>query len=364
MHALALPLMVSFAVCLFLAMTLRWHGRLTLDHPIGVQKAHLVPVPRVGGVGVYFGLLATEVMAPFDTHNTLEFILLAGVPALVVGLMKDVTKQVGAVAQLIATIISGLMICLSTGISLTSLGLPFLETSLAVPGISILFTLVALAGLAHAVNIIDGINGLSSGCVAIASTTLGAVAWRVGDQELACAAAALTAATLGFMLVNFPWGKIFMGDGGAYFAGFALAWIAVLLPERNAGVSPWVSLLACAYPIIEAVYSMSRRLMTRCAEGQPNASHLHSLVKTQLVMRHCGHWPLWARHALVSVPLWFCAALPAALAWAFSDQTAPLLALAFAGCVVLYHLLYQRLARMAPTSLIEDRTPAPLSKRT
>ncbi|MGB4346460.1 MAG: glycosyltransferase [Burkholderiaceae bacterium] len=364
MHALTLPLMVSFAVCLLLVMTVRWHGQLTLDHPIGVQKAHVIPVPRVGGVGVYLALLVTELLVPFGTHDTLEFILLAGVPALTVGLMEDMTKRVGVMARLVATMISGLMICLSTRMSLTSLDLPVVDSLLAVPAVSILFTMVALAGLANAVNIIDGFNGLASGCMAIASATLGAVAWSVGDRDLAFAAAALTMAMLGFLLVNFPWGKIFLGDGGAYFAGFALAWIAVLLPERNPEVSPWVSLLACAYPVIETVYSMARRLKARCAVGQPDALHLHSLVKTQLVMRHCGHWPRWARHALVSPPLWLCAALPAALASVLSEQGTPILMFAFAGCVVLYHLLYQRLASMARLSPIEDTSPAPLASTT
>jgi UDP-N-acetylmuramyl pentapeptide phosphotransferase/UDP-N-acetylglucosamine-1-phosphate transferase len=271
MHALAIPLVMSFAVCFLLVITARWHGHLTLDHPVGVQKAHVVPVPRVGGLGIYMGLLATELLAPFGNQNTMQFILLAGVPALAVGLVEDVTKQVGVSARLIATMISGLMICISTRISLTSVGLPFVDSLLAVPGFSILFTLFALAGLANAVNIIDGLNGLASGSIAIASTTLGAVAWGVGDQDLAYAAAALTMATLGFWLVNFPWGKIFMGDGGAYFAGFALGWLAVLLPERNPGISPWVSLLACAYPVIETLYRMARRIKSRRSMGQPDA---------------------------------------------------------------------------------------------
>jgi len=360
MQALALPLMVSFATCLFLVMTTRWHGRFTFDHPFGVQKAHTEPVPRVGGIGIYVGLLVTEMVAPFGTHDTLEFILLAGVPALAVGLMEDITQRVGVMARLIATMLSGLMVCLTTRISITSVGLPGVDSLLEIHAVSLAFTLFALAGLANAVNIIDGFNGLASGCIAIASATLGAVAWSVGDHDLAYAALALTMATLGFWLVNFPWGKIFMGDGGAYFAGFALAWIAVLLPERNPGVSPWVSLLACAYPIIETVYSMARRLKSRRAIGQPDAMHLHSLVKTQLVMQHFGHWPRWARHALVSPPLWLLAALPAALAWALSDHAIPILVLAFAACVGVYHALYQRLARMAQVNQVDDTSPAQL----
>lgn len=364
MHALAIPLVVSIAVCLLLVITARWHGHLTLDHPVGVQKAHVVPVPRVGGLGIYLGLLATELLAPFGTHDTLQFILLAGVPALAVGLMEDMTKRVGVSARLIATMVSGLMICITTRTSLTAVGLPFVDSLLAVPGFSVVFTLFALAGLANAVNIIDGLNGLASGCIAIASTTLGAVAWSVGDQDLAYAAAALNLTTLGFWLVNFPWGKIFMGDGGAYFAGFALGWLAVLLPERNPGISPWVSLLACAYPIIETLYSMARRIKSRRSVGQPDALHLHSLVKIQLVLRHLGHWPRWARHALASPVIWLFAALPATLAWILSRESTATLVLAFAGCGLLYHLFYQRLAGLAQASPVQDTSPAPLDSWT
>ena len=359
-HALTLPLLVSLAVCLLLVMTVRWHGQFTLDQPFGVQKAHTTPVPRVGGLGIYLGLLATELIAPFGHHGTLELVLIAGVPALAVGLMEDMTQQVGVTARLLATMISGLMVCLATPMALTSVGLPWIDGLLAVPALSMLFTMFALAGVANAVNIVDGLNGLASGSIAIASTALGAVAWSAGDRELAYAALALTSATLGFWLVNFPWGKIFMGDGGAYFAGFALGWIAVLLPERNAGISPWVSLLAVAYPIIETVYSMARRLRSGNAVGQPDAQHLHSLVKTQLVLRHLAHWPRWARHALATPVLWLFAALPATLAWGLSDQGTPTLALAFAACAALYHLAYRRLARMAQASPVQDTRPMPL----
>lgn len=362
MPNIALPLLVSFAICLALVMTTRWHGRFTLDHPVGVQKVHTVPVPRVGGIGIYLGLLTFEVAAPFGSQDTLHFILLAGVPALAIGLMEDMTKRVRVAVRLLATMISGLMICLITGVSLTAVGLPGLDSLLAIPLISVAFTLVAVAGLANAVNILDGFNGLASGSIAIASAAIGAVAWSVGDLDLAYAALALTLAVLGFLLVNFPWGKIFMGDGGAYFAGFALAWLAVLLPERNAGISPWVSLLACAYPVFETVYSMARRLLSRQAMTQPDAMHLHGLVKTQLVRRHLSHWPRWARHAAVAPPLWLLAALPAGLAWGLSGRSTALLLLVFAGFAVLYHLIYQRLARLAQAEPIADTTPAALQQ--
>ena len=69
-----------------------------------------------------------------------------------------------------------------------------------------------------------------------------------------------------------------MGDGGAYFIGFSVAWLAVLLPSRNPSVSPWASLLVCGYPVIETIFSMARRFVGRAMLGKPDQGHLHTLT--------------------------------------------------------------------------------------
>jgi len=88
---------------------------------------------------------------------------------------------------------------------------------------------------------------------------------------------------LGFWLVNWPWGHLFLGDGGSYFGGFALAWASVLLIERNSGVPAFVPLLICIHPVTEVLFSIYRRRMTKVSPGHPDRLHLHTLMMRRVV---------------------------------------------------------------------------------
>jgi UDP-N-acetylmuramyl pentapeptide phosphotransferase/UDP-N-acetylglucosamine-1-phosphate transferase len=265
-------------------------------------------------------------------------------PALLVGLMEDVTKQVGVGLRLLATTGSGLFACWFSGVAVTHLQIPVLDAALAWAPAALLFTAFAVGGVANAINIIDGFHGLASGTAVIALLALASIAALVGDAPLALTAAILAAAIAGFWFVNFPWGKLFLGDGGAYFAGFSLAWLAVLLPMRNPDVSPWASLLVCAYPIIEVVYSVVRRYNKRQSAGAADRSHLHSLVATVIVQRRLSALHPTLQNSAVSVIMWVCAAVPALAAIAFHNRTG-LLVICAVACVVAYHFIYRRVAR-------------------
>lgn len=231
-----------------------------------------------------------------------------------------------------------------SGIALNDLDIPLIDEALKFLPAAVLLTAFAVGGVANAINIIDGFHGLASGTVLIALTALAAIAARAGDAPLALACVLVAAAVAGFWLLNFPWGKISLGDGGAYFAGFALAWLTVLLPMRNPGVSPWVGLMVCTYPVIEVLYSVVRRHRQRQSPGAPDSLHLHSLVKTQFIRKRLPHWPQSHRNAAVSPLMWGYAALPAAIGVALYDQPPLFLVLGLLACLMVYHRIYMRLA--------------------
>jgi UDP-N-acetylmuramyl pentapeptide phosphotransferase/UDP-N-acetylglucosamine-1-phosphate transferase len=108
------------------------------------------------------------------------------------------------------------------------------------------------------------------------------------------------------MALNFPFGKIFLGDGGAYLAGFWLAECAVLLLSRNPSVSTWAVLLACAYPVWETGFSMYRRnVVRRVSSGRPDMVHFHHLILRRFVGQRVGrHQPAWLKHGLSSAFIW------------------------------------------------------------
>lgn len=348
MDSLVFPIaataLASFLLAKLLVLTANQHGRFTMDAPGAIQKFHSSPTPRVGGVGIYLALLiASQLVTDKETKWILDTILLAGLPALLVGLWEDLTKNVRVRTRLLATMASGALACWLSGISLTHLQLPLIDWALEWPLVALLLTAFAVAGVANAVNIIDGFHGLASGTVIIALLALAAIAGIVGDSPLVWTALILAAAVTGFWLVNFPWGKLFLGDGGAYFAGFALAWVAVLLPTRNAGVSPWASFLVCSYPIIEVVYSIVRRRHHRQSPGDPDRRHLHSLIAVKIIHQRLAALHPSLQNSAVSVIMWAGTAVPAFAAIVLYQRTGPLMVCAAASAVA-YHFIYRRLS--------------------
>lgn len=332
----------TFLICLLIVFTQRWHGHLTLDHLEGVQKFHLSPTPRVGGLAVFAGLCVGCSLAPVLVATPFQQMLIASLPAMISGVIEDMTKRAKVTERLLATMASGGLAAWMMDISLSHLNIPGIDFILGYPLFAILFTAFAVGGVANAINMIDGFNGLAAGTILISLTAIGAIAFQVGDPVLAKLCFVIGGATLGFLLINFPFGKIFLGDGGAYLLGFLLAWLAVMLPMRNPSVSPWAGLLACGYPVLEAFFSMARRIRRAHSPGQPDRLHLHSLIKARFIRTRFKTLPATFRNSAVSPFLWAFSALPASCAILFYSQTV-WLASAFLFSALVYMTAYGRL---------------------
>lgn len=333
----------SFVAAEALVLTRARHIRFSGDEPGAVQKVHLHSTPRIGGVGIYLALLGAALFVPQpETRKILQAIVAAGALALAVGLLEDVTKRLGVPLRLATTLLAGALACLWTGAHVSRVDLEPLDMLLRFTPVAIAFTAIGVAGITNAINMIDGFHGLAGGTVSLCLLALAGIAHLAGDPALAFAATLVVAAVAGFLLVNFPWGKLFLGDGGAYFVGFALAWLAVLLPLRNPSVSPWASLLVCAYPITEALYSIVRRHRRRRSPGGADREHLHSLFSVLLVRRRVAAASPPTQHALVSASMWVAAATPAAAAVLLYRHT-ELLILCAGAYLLLYHWIYARL---------------------
>jgi len=102
--------LTSLSICFAIILTQSWHGRLTLDGTDGVQKFHLTPTPRVGGIGIVAGLGVAQAFLPEAVRSLLLPMLLAGSIAFVFGLAEDMTRRVSVRDRLLATIASGLLL--------------------------------------------------------------------------------------------------------------------------------------------------------------------------------------------------------------------------------------------------------------
>jgi UDP-N-acetylmuramyl pentapeptide phosphotransferase/UDP-N-acetylglucosamine-1-phosphate transferase len=295
--------------CTGLILTQHWHGKLSLDHDLsGVQKIHSRPVPRIGGTAIFLALLIGGLGAVLiDDPNAEKILILLGccLPAFLAGVLEDLTKKVGVRTRLYASFMSAALAIWFLDASLTRLDTPGLNLLIAFTPISLLFTTFAVGGLTNAVNIIDGINGLAAGSVMLMLAGLGALAWFHHDILVFELCMLGFAALAGFIVLNFPGGHIFLGDGGAYLAGFWLAECAVLLLARQPSVSTWAVLLICIYPVCETVFSMFRRhVIGRTSSGLADQTHLHHLLLNRLRTSTSCERASWKNHALASVVLW------------------------------------------------------------
>jgi UDP-N-acetylmuramyl pentapeptide phosphotransferase/UDP-N-acetylglucosamine-1-phosphate transferase len=363
---LLLAALVACAACWFIVRSQRLHGRYSHDlTATGPQKFHVTPTPRIGGVAIAAGLaaavLAMESLAWLDPAPAygLTMLALSAIPAFAGGFGEDVTKKVGVLARLMLTFASAVFASLLVGATLDRLDAPGLDTLLLWPAFAIAFTAFAVGGIANAVNIIDGYNGLAGGYAVIVLAALAWVAGQVGDPVVLTASLAMLGALLGFLVWNYPGGRIFMGDGGAYLLGFWLGELAVLLVVRNPDVSPWFPLMLLAYPITDTLFSIYRRFFLRGrSAGDADAMHLHTLIFNRLARVGVGSRSAGdrrRRNNLVALYIWAGAALFAILSlpgWRSTPWLVALAALFWLG----YLWLYFRLARWrAPAWLITRR---------
>ena len=303
-------LVASFATCAVLVVTQRWHGHFSHDSDLmGAQKIHSAPVPRIGGLGLLIGLAiggAVGFALNGQTYAVAMVLLLCAVPIFLAGFLEDLTKRVSVKTRLLASFVSPALAVWLLDARLTDVDTPILDLMLQYTALSVLFTCFAVAGMTNSVNIIDGLNGLAAGSVSIMLAGLAAIAWLNGDLLVVKLCAWGVAAMLGFLFLNYPFGRIFLGDSGAYLAGFWVAECGVLLLTRNPEVSTWTVLLACFFPVWETAYSMyRRRMVSHVSSGQPDMGHLHHLIFKRVStsgMRLLA--PVWRRHAVSSGLVW------------------------------------------------------------
>lgn len=273
----------------------RWHLRWTADTADGQpQKIHLGEIPRVGGLCVLMALLAG---AGLDGTSVLPLLLLAALPAMLAGFAEDLGVQIMASVRLAVAFVSGGLFIWLTGAPLQSVDVPLADMLLQFTPLAVVFTMFCFAGIVHAMNIVDGVHGLSIGLTALGAGALGAVCLQAGLPGLAGTSFVLMFAALGLLPFNFPAGRIFLGDGGAYLFGSVLAGLSVLAANASDGISPWFPLCLLAYPVIETLHSGLRR---RVQSGGLNAAfeadnqHLHTLLHAALLRSSHPFLRRWA----------------------------------------------------------------------
>jgi len=367
MWLLVIAFLVAFLATLVVVRLARRLARVAGDHDLsGPQKFHARVVPRIGGVGIVLGIAVAAAAAAWAERSVAGLaagLLLAAVPTFGAGLAEDLTKAQSPRRRLVFTALSaGVAVWLVEAV-ITRTDIPGLDWVVAYAVGAALVTVFVVTGVANAVNIIDGFNGLASMCVLLMLAGLVYVAFDVGDRAIAWLALAGIGAVLGFFVWNFPAGLVFLGDGGAYFLGFYLAELAILLLHRNPGVSPMFPLLLCMYPVFETLFSIYRKKLLRgMSPGLPDGVHLHMLVFKRLMRWAIGNrdaHTLTRRNSMTSPYLWILCSLSVVPAVLFYDST-PIQAAFIVLFGLIYVLLYWRIVRFrAPRWMVVGQSKQP-----
>jgi UDP-N-acetylmuramyl pentapeptide phosphotransferase/UDP-N-acetylglucosamine-1-phosphate transferase len=286
-----LSFITSLLTTLWIVRAVGRHALLDADHNTRPQNFHSRPVPRIGGLALVAGVIValswvpTSFQAVFtEESGLLWLLLLAALPAFLSGVVEDVFKNVSPRRRLICNGLSALLGVALLDAVLLRTDIALVDYAIQWRPVAVMFTLFVVTGVTNSVNIIDGFNGLASMCVMFILLALAFVAFQLGDTFVFTAALVVAGAVLGFFVWNYPAGLVFLGDGGAYFLGFMVAELSILLIHRHVVVSPIFPLLLCAYPIFETLFSIYRRRIVRgVAAIVPDGIHLHTLIHRRVI---------------------------------------------------------------------------------
>jgi UDP-GlcNAc:undecaprenyl-phosphate/decaprenyl-phosphate GlcNAc-1-phosphate transferase len=267
--------------------------RYSIDSP---QRFHFGHVPRLGGAAMFVAccmgwawlalaepLFGISHGVPFGAALAATWcvVALVGVAS---GVVEDLTQKLAARLRFVSTGLAALLAAVLFELFVPRTGLPALDAWWQqLPWLQVGVAILVMAGLPHAFNLIDGYNGLAGTVALICCAALAHVALQLGDRQLAATVIVLAGATIGFLLLNYPHGLIFAGDGGAYLWGLVLGISGIQLVQRHPEVSPWFPILLLIYPIWEAVFSIYRKVVRGQSPSLADALHFHQLIYRRLV---------------------------------------------------------------------------------
>ncbi|MBY0579664.1 MAG: glycosyltransferase [Burkholderiales bacterium] len=363
--------LASFSIALVLIRLRHWHGRYSYDDLENrPQKFHAHPVPRIGGIAIFTGFFFALKLGAWSKGVALwgfGSLLLSSLPIFIGGLAEDLTKLVGPLTRISLTFITvGLGVYLLGG-RVVRLDIPAIDAILvSYPAFSLFLTFLAVGGVTNAMNIVDGYNGLCGMVSMMIFAALAYVSFQVNDPALVAMCLAAIGATAGYLVWNYPKGLMFAGDGGAYFLGFIIAEISVMLVARHTEISPLFPLLLVAYPVWETVFTIYRRkFLQNRAVDSPDAMHLHQMIYKRLVRWKTGSKNpnhLIQRSSLTSPYLWGIASLsiiPAMIFW----KNPHLLAISMGLFIVFYVWFYRQIVKFNCPQWLVLHSPASLPEQ-
>ena len=298
---------ISLIICYFL-----WLQNKYLKTPLRktAQTFHKKPTSRLGGLAIILALvidafIINEISPEIKIYR---LILLCSLPVFITGLLDDLYFNIKPWQRILLMIPTPILLFYFGGIRVINLDLGLFDNFLNNELLALTFLTFALVGMSNAFNIIDGFNGLLLGYVVTLALSIFFYGTFTSNFIISDFIYSLFFSCLAVLLVNSPFGKIFLGDAGAYLLG-VLVPVSLILYYKINNLSPWFVMAMLIYPTTEVVFSAARKIIYRRMSAlEPDGLHFHMLVYKR-VSKKIGFRRIRLRHFIVSIFI-FCLNFP------------------------------------------------------
>jgi UDP-N-acetylmuramyl pentapeptide phosphotransferase/UDP-N-acetylglucosamine-1-phosphate transferase len=263
------------------------------------QTYHKKSTSRFGGIAIFLPLLIISLSSNSTEYQYLGLALLCSTPIFILGLIDDLNISIHPLMRIFLAVPSPVMYFFLLELRVESVSIPAIDYLLSNEVFGLMFLVFAIVGIVNAFNIIDGFNGLLLAFCIMLILSMFLVNGFRADLNWITYIVAIFFAILAVFLVNFPFGKIFLGDGGAYLLG-ALIPVGLIKLTFDNNFSPWYVLAMLIYPVTEVLFSIFRKVFIRKKSAlEPDGLHFHMLIYKKVTKR-IGFRRIRWRHFIVT----------------------------------------------------------------
>ena len=257
-----------------------------------VQDIHQGNPSRLGGLLIYFLFIGFI----FLFEKNLSFVVLYSLFFLIPAFLEDIRIPIKPLFRLIAILTTCTFLVINIP-QLPQFDFGTLNILLNNRIFQIIFFSLAMATVINGQNIIDGTNGLSAFTSLSIFASILYLGFQLNDQSIVQVASIMIVLIIAFLLFNYPFGRLFLGDGGSYFLGFISSYLVIDIFSRYPEIPAWSAVSILFYPTLEVVFSYFRKILQRKSPFLPDNLHLHLKI-FYLISRQKGNPRLY--NALVA----------------------------------------------------------------
>ena len=293
-----------------------------------LQKIHEGEVSRFGGFCMLLGIiLLTGLSENKEVRDLMTMVFLGFSPLAIITFFEDLHIPCNPKLRLAIMFVSCWLMLIMTGVSLPVFDTPYLVDLLASPIIGSIFFTLCIVSLINGANFVDGTNGNFALMMLAIFTSLFFLGALVDDMEFITIVLLCATPMLAFLIFNYPWGRLFAGDLGAYLYGALVGFLIIFFFGKHSNVSAWNAVLIVFYPMMELIYSVSRKILTHKSPFEADRHHIHIKVY-DILYRGCNR-PKLANNLVTLFLGLFWLSPTVILPWVYQSHTLLVISLAF-----------------------------------